>query len=118
MHNDKSVRHPSAMTNAHIRKVKGHSNNKYRKFNRELLPTPAAYYSKQFPGLKIKLESVTVRCCFHEDKNPSLIISMIDGHFYCFSCKTKGFDLLKFHCLRYNMNFAEAVDYFGARDYE
>lgn len=85
-----------------------------RNFNRALLPSPANYYSKQFPNFKIKSEWVKVRCCFHEDQMPSLNISMVDGHFKCFSCGAKGCDVLAFHRLRYKVSFIEAVDFFNA----
>ena len=65
-----------------------------RKFDRSLLPTPAAYYSKQFQNLKIKSEWVKVRCCFHDDSTPSLSINMVNGHFRCFGCGAKGGDVL------------------------
>jgi len=94
--------------------------NKYkRKFDRALLPTPTNYYYKQFPDLKIKSKSVKVRCCFHEpDDNPSLLISMIDGHFKCLACGIKGHDVLAFHMQRYDATFTQAVTYFGAWSHE
>lgn len=84
------------------------------KFNRSLLPTPAHYYSREFPGLKIKSEWVKVRCCFHEDQIPSLSISMIDGHFRCFACGAKGHDIIAFHRFRYGLNFIETLKALGA----
>ncbi|MDP1573602.1 MAG: CHC2 zinc finger domain-containing protein [Coxiellaceae bacterium] len=90
-----------------------------REFDRTLLPAPPSYYCKQFPDMKIKSGSVKVRCCFHQpDKNPSLLISMIDGHFKCLSCGTKGRDVIAFHMQRYGITFPQAVTYFGAWNYE
>ena len=90
-----------------------------RAYNRSLLPTPASYYTKQFPGLKIKSEWVKVRCCFHQpDNKPSLHISMVDGHFRCFSCDAKGCDVIAFHRLRYGVSFPEAVTFMGAWNHE
>jgi hypothetical protein len=89
-----------------------------RKFERSLLPTPASYYSKVFPNLKIKSEWVKVRCCFHNDSTPSLSINMVDGHFRCFGCNAKGGDVLAFHMLLHKFNFIEAVNDFGAWNYE
>jgi hypothetical protein len=90
-----------------------------RAFNRSLLPTPASYYTEQFPGLKIKSEWVKVRCCFHQpDINPSLHISMVGGHFKCFSCDAKGCDVIAFHRLRYGVSFADAVTFMGAWNHE
>lgn len=94
--------------------------NKYkRKFHHALLPTPTSYYSKQFSGLNIKSESAKVRCCFHEpDNNPSLLISMIDGHFKCMACGVKGHDVIAFHMQRHQKTFTQAVTYFGAWSHE
>jgi len=85
----------------------------FTNFNRALLPTPANYYSKEFPGLKIKQEWVKVLCCFHQDKTPSLNINMVDGHFKCFACGAKGHDIISFHRLRYGSNFIETLRSLG-----
>lgn len=110
--------HPNQIVRANpINKNRNHTRGFSRfkqKFNRALLPTPASYYSKQFQNFKIKSEWVKVICCFHEDQTPSLNISMIDGHFRCFSCGAKGCDVLAFHRLRYKICFTQAVDFFGA----
>ena len=107
----------SANKRAHKNNLQGNfTRNEYkRKFDRTLLPTPANYYCKQFSNLKIKSESVKVRCCFHKpDNNPSLLISMIDGHFKCLACGTKGHDVIAFHMQRYHTTFLQAVTFFGA----
>jgi len=83
-------------------------------FNRDLLPTPARYYSIEFPGLKIKSEWVKVICPFHDDHNPSLSINMVGGYFKCHACGSKGCDLLAFQCLRHNQSFQEAVSTLSA----
>lgn len=88
--------------------------NKYKKFDRANLPTPAAYYSEQFKNLKIKSKQVIVKCCFHNDKTPSLSINLVDGYFHCFGCGAKGRDVLAFHRLRYGLNFIDAVTELGA----
>jgi hypothetical protein len=90
----------------------------YRTFDKGLLPSPAAYYTQQIPGLKIKSERVKVNCCFHEDTNLSLLISMVQGHFKCFVCGTKGGDIISFHRQRYNFSFPEAVTELGGWRYE
>jgi hypothetical protein len=98
----------------------GNSKRNYfkRKFDRERLPTPAHYYSDEFQELKIKSEWVKVRCSFHQDKNPSLNISMFSGGFKCFACGAKGGDIVAFHMQRYGMSFVETVTFFGAWIYE
>lgn len=83
------------------------------KFNRSLLPTPEKYYNQQFPGLKVKSTWVNVRCCFHEDHIPSLSINMIDGHFKCHACDTKGCDIVSFHQQRYKLGFRETLKALG-----
>lgn len=88
------------------------------KFDRALLPTPASYYCKQFPGLKTRSEWVKVRCCFHDDSTPSLNINMVSGHFKCHSCDAKGHDVIAFHMQRYNVNFPKAVTELGAWSHE
>jgi hypothetical protein len=88
----------------------------YKKFHPERLPPASPYYVKQFPGLKpgkMRLW-VSVRCCFHEDTQPSLRLHLISGAFRCFACGAKGGDVLAFQQLRYNMTFRAAVSFFGA----
>lgn len=96
-------------------KPANHTRKRYhRQLNRNLLPAPADYYSREFPGLKIKLEWVIVRCCFHDDKIPSLSLHMVSGGFRCFACGIHGGDVLAFQMQRYSMPFVEAVSFFGA----
>lgn len=83
-------------------------------FNRSDLPHPEKYYAQQFPGLNIKSKWIKVRCCFHEDRNPSLSINIESGHFKCFSCDAKGCDILAFHQLRYGFDFITAAKDLGA----
>lgn len=114
---DKCPQFVRANLGANRNKLQSNSTgNKYkRKFDRALLPAPALYYRKQFPGLKTKSETMKVNCCFHKpDANPSLIISMINGHFKCLACGAKGHDLIAFHMQRYQITFPQAVTYFGA----
>lgn len=85
-----------------------------REFDRSQLPIPISYYSQQFKNLKIKSKWVSVKCCFHDDTTPSLSINLIDGHFRCFGCGAKGYDVLAFHRLRYGLSFFDAVTQLGA----
>lgn len=89
-----------------------------RKFDRNLLPTPANYYSKQFSKFRIKSEWVTVRCCFHKDNHPSLTLHMISGRFRCFGCDRRGGDIVSFHMQRYELSFIATVYHFGAWRYD
>lgn len=88
-----------------------------RKFDRTKLPYPKNYYDHEFPEIKHKKlisEWINVRCCFHNDTQPSLGIHLVSGGFYCFACGAKGGDVLAFHRMRYKLNFVEAVNRLGA----
>lgn len=79
-------------------------------FDRSLLPTPAKYYSGEFPGMKIKTEWVKVHCCFHEnDTSPSLNLNMVNGNYRCFACGEKGGDIITFHRRRYKKSFKQTL---------
>ena len=78
-----------------------------RRFNPQRLPLPLHYY-----------QWGSVRCCFHEDTQPSLRINLNFGGFHCFGCGEKGGDIVAFHQRRYHLTFIEAVNYFGAWEYE
>lgn len=85
-----------------------------KKFDRDLLPNPANYYSKQFTKFRIKSEWTTVHCCFHDDAHPSLRLHMISGRFRCFACGARGCDIVAFHMQRYRANFIATINHFGA----
>ena len=83
-------------------------------FNRNLLPTPKEYYSKEFINLHIKSRWAKVRCPFHDDHIPSLSIDLIYGGFKCWSCGAYGGDVLAFQMKRYNQHFKIAVTVLNA----
>jgi hypothetical protein len=89
-----------------------------RLLDRSLLPSPLAYYRQHFPTLRDKSKWVTVHCCFHEDRQPSLALHLPSGAFRCFGCGAKGGDLIAFHMKRYGMSFIATVNYFGGWRYE
>ena len=75
----------------------------------DLLPSPYYYYRKIFPHI-IKVNGwVTVCCCFHNDKNPSLSISLKSGGFFCHACHAKGGDVIAFHQQHFKLGFKEAL---------
>lgn len=80
----------------------------------QLLPSPANYYRQQFPGLNRGSEWVKVKCCFHEDRVPSLSLNMLQGHFKCHACGAKGGSILSFHRQRYLLSFVVAARELGA----
>jgi hypothetical protein len=89
-----------------------------RKFRRDLLPTPMAYYSKERLKLLGRGDWRSAICPFHPDKNPSLRINIFRGGFLCHGCGEKGGDVLDFHKLRYSLGFVEAVNDLGAWESE
>lgn len=113
--------HPFAPTNGASQKngQADYTRKKHKlEFDRSRLPTPSSYYSEQFKKLKIKSEWVSVKCCFHDDNNPSLSINLVSGYFRCFGCGATGCDVLAFHILRYGLGFFDAVTQLGAWRHE
>ena len=79
------------------------------RYRRDLLPDPLDYYRRHLHALRIAGHQASARCPFHEDKNPSLSVNLVDGRFYCFGCGAKGGDVLDFHRRFHDMGFVEAV---------
>lgn len=88
--------------------------NKIKRFDRCHLPEPYDYFVQYFPHLKKKSRWVSVLCCFHEEKRPSLRLNLETGAFRCFGCGVRGGDILSFHQQRYQLTFVEAARFFGA----
>lgn len=111
VHRSTSLKKPYNTENYHHRN---------RKLDRSLLPSPIDYYREFFPSLNsnYKSEWVSVLCCFHKDKNPSLRLNLQSGAFRCFGCGAHGGDVLAFHAQRNNLPFVAAVSFFGAWAYE
>jgi hypothetical protein len=55
-------------------------------------------------------EEVTVKCCFHEDKNPSMSLNLKTGLYSCHGCDAKGdiFTMLKD---KEGLKFSDALKY-------
>lgn len=85
-----------------------------KRFNRDLLPPPLAYYRKEGIKLYGSRPWRSARCPFHDDKNPSLSIHVPSGGFNCHGCGAKGGDVLAFHRLRYSLGFVKAATDLGA----
>lgn len=91
---------------------------KQRSFERHLLPSAAAYLAAH--GLLRsgpRSEWVSVTCPAHkagEERNPSLRVSLIDGHFRCMACGVKGGDVLSLHRLLTGASFVQAATDLGA----
>lgn len=83
------------------------------------LPTPSQYLTER--GLlkgKARGEWAAIICPAHKggaEKNPSLRVSQIDGHYCCHACGVKGGDVVALHRLFTGMGFTEAVCDLGGR---
>jgi len=93
-----------------------------KSLNRHSLPTPLQYLTER--GLlkgKARGEWAAITCPAHKggaEKNPSLNVSMIDGHFRCMACGVKGGDVVALHRLITGMGFIDAVRDLGGRFHE
>ena len=85
-----------------------------KRFNRERLPDPAAYYAKELGPLRNRQQYAQARCCFHDDHHPSLSINLHTGAFKCFACGAHGGDVVAFQMKRYHQDFKSAAQSLGA----
>lgn len=92
----------------------------YRKrLDHQSLPTPLQYLDGH--GLlnrKPQGEWAAIVCPAHKDgaeKNPSLRVSLIDGHFRCMACGVSGGDIVALHRLLTGRGFLDAVHDLGGR---
>lgn len=90
-----------------------------KSLDRESLPTPLQYLSER--GLlkrKAPGEWAAIVCPTHKggtEKNPSLRVNLIDGHYRCMACRASGGDLVALHRLITGMGFKDAVRDLGGR---
>ena len=90
-----------------------------KRLDHRSLPTPLQYLSAH--GLlkrKPRSEWAAIVCPAHKDgaeKNPSLRVSLIDGHFRCMACGARGGDGVAWHRLITGRGFIEAVRDLGGR---
>jgi|YelNatPaOPRAMG01_1025707.scaffolds.fasta_scaffold07872_2 DNA primase len=96
------VRRPAAL----LRPARAH-------FDRERLPDPADYYSRELPSLRGRGVWRDALCPFHEDSRPSLRVNVQTGGWRCMACG-RGGDLLSFHMRRHGLGFADACKALGA----
>ena len=84
-----------------------------RALDRESLPSPIRYLSEH--GLltrKPRGEWAEIRCPSHkggDERNPSMRVSMVDGHYRCHACGAKGGDIVALHRLVAGLGFRDAV---------
>lgn len=85
-----------------------------KEFDRRFLPQPLAYYTREIGHWRVSGEQLSGLCPFHDDKDPSFSASLKTGAFICFSCDTRGRDVIDFHRRRYGVSFIEAAKTLGA----
>jgi len=90
-----------------------------KRLDRQSLPAPLQYLA-QHDLLKRKPrgEWAAIVCPVHKDgaeKNPSLRVSLIDGHFRCMACGARGGDVVALHRLLTGRGFLDAVRDLGGR---
>ena len=80
----------------------------------EQLPDAVAYYQNRYPNeISASTGWVTVRCPFHNDKNPSLSINLDSGGFCCHACGERGSNVIEFHRKLKGISFTEAAKELG-----
>ena len=87
--------------------------------DRESLPSPIQYLTG-YSLLKYrpKAEWAAIVCPAHQgasEKEPTLNVSLVDGHFRCRTCGVKGGDVLALHRLITGRGFLDAVRDLGGR---
>lgn len=90
--------------------------------DRGSLPTPLHYLTEHGMLLsRPRAEWALIRCPAHkagDEQNPSMSVSMVDGHFACHACGAKGGDIIALHRLTSGLGFRQAVRDLGGRFYE
>ena len=80
-------------------------------FDRSALPPAETFYRQEFDRLPRPSRGwVQVRCCFHDDRRPSLSLNLHQGHFFCHSCGVKGGDVISFVMQRDGVSFRRACE--------
>jgi hypothetical protein len=67
-----------------------------------------AYYSEALQQIGWNGKSGLALCPFHDDKQPSLSVSIETGTFHCFGCNEKG-SVVDFHMRRNGLDFKDAL---------
>jgi DNA primase len=90
---------------------------KSKDLDRSGLVTPADYLSRG--GYKFKASTharfASVCCPFHDDKRPSMVMSLDTGSYRCMACGERGRDLIEFHRQRTGLGFLAAFRDLGGR---
>lgn len=81
---------------------------------RSRLPQPLDFYAAEGILLPGRTAWRSAICVFHDDKRPSLRISIETGAFRCMACGVRGGDILAFYGLRRGVTFSDAAKALGA----
>lgn len=72
------------------------------------------FYKEYLPDLTQRGKLAWALCCFHNDKHPSLSVSLNYGIYRCWSCGEHG-DVITFVQKYHNINFNEAVEFLAEK---
>lgn len=86
-------------------------------FDRSGMVPPADYLAREGYKFKVSLRArfAAVCCPFHDDKRPSMVMSLDTGSYRCMACGERGRDLIEFHRQRTGLGFLAAFRDLGGR---
>src|SRR5205807_883780 len=88
------------------------------KFDRSALPPARSFYEGELGEFRRSSRgwaAPKAGCPFHESRSKtSFRVNLQSGGFNCFSCGSKGGDVLAFLQLRYKLTFRESAEKLGA----
>ncbi len=107
----------------HYRRLFGSQQGDAQHVDRGSLPTPERYLRDRglFPPKLPRGEWAKIRCPVHKsgaEAHPSMGVSLVDGHFRCWTCGAKGGDIIALHRLLTGCGFVQAVRELGVRLHE
>ena len=81
--------------------------------DRQLLPDPGEFYSRELDSLKGAGTWRDALCPFHGDTRPSMRVNVKTGAYKCFACGEGGSDLIAFLRRRDELSFPDACRRLG-----
>jgi KaiC/GvpD/RAD55 family RecA-like ATPase len=69
---------------------------------------PYEFFSEYFDLTRARAGKLMVKCIFHDDGSPSLMLYISEGRFHCFSCGEHG-DIIDFYAKRNSLTIEEAI---------
>ena len=107
--------HTATLKNKHIQSSK--SNHKSQSnFDKSALMSPPAMLDSMGIRYQRAGSRLAVYCPFHKsgkERNPSLLMHTKDGHYRCFTCGTKGGDVIAFYRAVTGAGFMDALKVLG-----